>query len=134
MALVLRKLPDCSRLAAREFGLLTLGVDTGQSRHFVNHGDDVQENNAPHPEAATFDLPAIKRLSDNSAFRVELDSRTVREMTRRATVHVRNGSIKAMGHQTALYFVPDLLQSRVEYLSRLLVVHGLLLFNGFQET
>jgi hypothetical protein len=134
MASLLRELPVYSRLAVRELGSLNCGVNTGQSRHFVNHGDDVQQNNAPHPKAAAFDLPAIKRFTDGSAFRVELDSRAVREMTLRATVHVRNGSIQAMGHQTALYFVPDLLQPGVEYLSRLLVIHGPLQFKGFHET
>jgi hypothetical protein len=127
------KAPGLKSSRRAGIGSLTLGVNSWQSRHFVNHGDDVQQNDASHPKAAAFDLPAIKRFPDSSAFRMELDSRAVREITCLAVVHVRNGSIQAMRHQTALYFVPDLLQPGVELLSRLLVVHGLLLSNGFHE-
>src|SRR5882762_1290936 len=43
-----------------------------RSRHLINHGDDVQENCASHPETAAFDLLAVKRFSDGSAFCVDL--------------------------------------------------------------
>jgi hypothetical protein len=45
-------------------------------------------------------------------------------MIRRVNVNVRNAAIKAVWYQSALYFVPDFAQSGVEFLSQLLVVHG----------
>jgi hypothetical protein len=47
-------------------------------------------------------------------------------MVRRLYIAERNAAEKAMGHQTALYFMPNLAKAGIEFLSHLLFFHGVL--------
>jgi hypothetical protein len=84
-------------------------VATRSSGKFIHHGDDAYQNLAAHSETTAFDLLAVKGSADSLALCGYLDSRTIRDFTRLATVNILHGREKTVGYQTAFYFLSDLL-------------------------
>src|SRR6266850_21671 len=93
-------------------------------RYFIDHGNDSQQHVAADSEATVLYLLAVKRSCGAFALDDDFDSRAGGAVLRRAGVNANHAAIETMEHQSAFYFLPNLVDSGVEFFSHVLVFHG----------
>lgn len=92
-------------------------------RELINHGDDARQNRSSHPQAAAFNLRAAKRAFRSSALDDDFDIRSAGYVIHGANVNEPDAAKETMRDKPAFYFMPNLDEPGVEFLSILIVFH-----------